>query len=160
VESGALVNRRNRRAGNARVRHLPVVHRSCGKCDACCEALGVPELDKAFQTPCQHSQKPGCRIYANRPESCRLYECLWLQGAFEPEDRPDKSGIVVDVSAENGILGPAGEVIVAREAFDGAYNKAEAQALMRQMPPTFSVYVVLRDGRRIVISAKPVRSSA
>lgn len=37
-----------------------------------------------------------CMIYEGRPESCKSYRCAWLDGHGEKEDRPDKSGVVID----------------------------------------------------------------
>ncbi len=36
----------------------------------------------------------GCRIYSQRPGSCRDYRCLWLEGHLGDEDRPDKLGVI------------------------------------------------------------------
>jgi hypothetical protein len=35
-----------------------------------------------------------CSIYADRPGACRQYTCLWRDGLFDEEDRPDKSGVI------------------------------------------------------------------
>lgn len=77
--------------------------RSCGDCTACCEHLGVDELEKPAGQRCEH-QRPagdarrfgGCRIYDTRPGSCRSYACLWALGVGGREDRPDKSGVICE----------------------------------------------------------------
>lgn len=63
--------------------------RRCGPCTFCCTAAGVPELNKPAGVPCEHITPEGCAIYEDRPESCRDFECAWLQGATPKQARPD-----------------------------------------------------------------------
>lgn len=104
-------------------RRLPVVERSCGSCTACCTIVGVAELEKPPGKPCVHEvPKVGCRIYADRPASCRTYQCLWLLGALDDqEDRPDRLGVVLDAyRLEDGSTGT-----VAWEAEPGGFARAK-----------------------------------
>jgi len=73
--------------------------RDCGKCSACCRLPEVPEINKAADTPCQHlcTKGYGCRIYKNRPRMCADYECCWLMGQGNHSDRPDKSGVLMEL---------------------------------------------------------------
>jgi hypothetical protein len=74
---------------------------SCGTCTLCCKTMKVHELDKAAHVWCQHCRiGKGCEIYETRPESCRIYDCLWLQTQrldrpMAAELRPDRSRVVV-----------------------------------------------------------------
>lgn len=74
--------------------------RSCGPCTACCTVIGVREglgAPKPPGVPCTHlAACGGCSIYKSRPEECRTYACLWLQGMGSIEDRPDLLGVVYD----------------------------------------------------------------
>lgn len=55
--------------------------RSCGTCTLCCKVFGVDPLNKPRNTWCEHCDiGKGCRIYEDRPDECRSFECLWLQG--------------------------------------------------------------------------------
>lgn len=64
--------------------------KSCGDCSLCCKLLGIEELSKKPNTWCDHA-RPGCKIYATRPHSCQVFECLWLQSPNAPDEhRPDK----------------------------------------------------------------------
>jgi hypothetical protein len=78
----------------------------CGSCTLCCKLLGIPELDKPQDLWCKHcAVGTGCRIYENRPASCRNFECLWLQSQKEakplpPALRPDKSKMVLTFSQD------------------------------------------------------------
>lgn len=65
--------------GEAMILPLPIAEeRSCGSCTVCCTVLGVRELAKPMRTPCAHDSGKDCRIYAERPQSCRDFSCLWL----------------------------------------------------------------------------------
>ena len=74
---------------------------SCDGCTACCKVLKIRELEKPGNTWCQHCRiGEGCGAYETRPESCRIYECIWLQSQREarplpPELRPDRSKVVI-----------------------------------------------------------------
>ena len=77
---------------------------SCDGCTACCKVMEIRELNKPGNTWCQHCKiGVGCGIYDTRPESCRVYECVWLQtqrgGKPLPlELRPDNSRVVIGVA--------------------------------------------------------------
>jgi len=70
--------------------------RSCGQCNECCTALGVPEIQKTTFHTCSHVVEHKCDIYANRPEVCRIYKCAWLQDVLPGPERPDRVGVVID----------------------------------------------------------------
>ena len=67
----------------------------CGECTVCCTLSVVEELDKkAFET-CNHCiLKKGCGIYNKRPKVCKDFECAYLQGGKNIEQRPDKCGVM------------------------------------------------------------------
>jgi hypothetical protein len=75
----------------------------CDGCTMCCKIMGVTELEKPRDTNCKFCAKGrGCTIYSNRPESCKNFECLWLQSqspdvpyTFGPELRPDRCRVVM-----------------------------------------------------------------
>src|SRR3954464_11587648 len=83
------------RAGRAR--EAPVAERTCGACTACCRVLGVVELGKPEGVPCRHiAPAGGCRIYARRPESCRVWSCAWRLGGLSEDWSPLACGMVVE----------------------------------------------------------------
>jgi hypothetical protein len=77
---------------------------SCDGCTACCKILKIRELNKPANTWCAHCNiGVGCGIYDARPESCRAYECVWLQSQrggkpLPLELRPDSSRVVIGVA--------------------------------------------------------------
>ena len=103
--------------------------RSCGSCRGCCKPFVVPEVGKydamwcPKSTPCN-----GCSIYATRPEACKKFACIWLNGLGEESDRPDILGVVMDV--EDFHLGVR-EVAILHlwEIEAGAMNKPRIQQI-------------------------------
>lgn len=73
----------------------------CESCTLCCKYMRVDELEKSEHVWCKHCNiGNGCEIYDGRPESCRVYECVWLktQSTENPmplEFRPDNSRVVI-----------------------------------------------------------------
>jgi hypothetical protein len=41
---------------------------------------------------CSHQCSEGCDIYPSRPDDCRAFECLWLQGSIDW--KPSDTGMV------------------------------------------------------------------
>lgn len=117
--------------------------RSCGTCSLCCTLLRVDELSKAAGRDCVHQQRPrdggsggdaGCGIYASRPPICRGYRCLWLQGGLEDDERPDRTGGIVDLESRGtGVMLRIQEV--RRGAFDASPSlRAIADRYRDEMP--------------------------
>ena len=63
----------------------------------CCTALEIPELKKPAGPACPNCiLSGGCTIYADRPQVCRDFECLWLNSRELPVNmRPDKIGTIL-----------------------------------------------------------------
>ncbi len=95
--------------------------RVCGGCSLCCTVLRVDELGKLGGEPCVHLRRAGdgCSIHPTRPGICRAYRCLWLRGALEDDDRPDRLGAVLDVANDGG-----GPYLAIREARAGAFDRS------------------------------------
>jgi hypothetical protein len=69
----------------------------CGECRACCTALGVQELSRGNYERCEHICEAGCAIYAERPDSCRIFSCWWKLGEMGDERRrPDRLGVILE----------------------------------------------------------------
>lgn len=74
-----------------------VANKPCGECYACCIHLGVVELHKHGGQTCKHLTGAGaadkrCGIYAQRPNACAKYVCLYAAGLMPY--RPDVCGIL------------------------------------------------------------------
>lgn len=109
--------------------------------------MGVQELSKAPNEPCEHDKGRSCGIYGTRPAGCRSFNCLWRFGLLDPEDRPDKSGVVFDMTEPSGQLGSA---LVARPAWPGALDAA-GPIFDRLAQEGHLVILVYPEGRRSLI---------
>lgn len=77
----------------------------CGSCTVCCHVAEVKE--GIVQKPaCQNCpfQDRGCKLFGQpqRPQVCQDFQCSWLRGYGDKNDRPDKSGVMVSVNHFNG----------------------------------------------------------
>lgn len=87
--------------------------RTCGSCTVCCTLQGIKEgmPDGEPKLPgirCQYlcgkrkNRTTPCKAYADRPEECASYACMWLVGYGEPKDRPDRLGIMFETHEDQG----------------------------------------------------------
>jgi hypothetical protein len=115
----------------------------------------VDDLAKLGGTPCRELRSapaaPGCGIHTTRPGVCRAYRCLWLTGAFEDDDRPDRLGAILDVATEAGVTR-----LRVHEARPGAY---EASERLREIVAGYRAAMPVRisDVSRAADAAAPVR---
>lgn len=79
-----------------RARRL-AAERACDECQLCCEVMSIPELRKPPRERCSNQCSFGCAIYKARPTSCADFMCLWRQGWGTSADRPDRTGLVVEM---------------------------------------------------------------
>ena len=123
-------------------------NRGCGSCSACCTVIGVHELEKGTYETCEHLCEAGCGIYAERPQSCRTFECQWLRGALEvdgsidTEMRPDASGVIFDYHPHTAF----GEVFTAWEVEPGASASGHARSTTKGLDERSLVIIMTRDG--------------
>ena len=87
--------------------------RACGACQLCCKLMPIEETKKEAGVRCSHQRhRKGCAIYADRPDSCRWWSCVWLLSPELPDlRRPDVAGYVIDPTADFMTLqgGPTGD---------------------------------------------------
>ncbi|MEO0514125.1 MAG: hypothetical protein AAF086_02370 [Planctomycetota bacterium] len=63
----------------------------------------IEELAKPAFSTCAHDCGGGCDSYATRPQSCRDFRCLWLDGHLEESDRPDKLGVIFTTTHDDQV---------------------------------------------------------
>lgn len=86
------------------------LERRCGDCSLCCTYLSVRRSDnksnwKESWKHCKNCSGHKCIIYEKRPDSCRNFECLWLQSSDVPKRfRPDRVRAVLATSAEGNAI--------------------------------------------------------
>ena len=79
----------------------------CGNCTVCCKDLNIPETNSKEGEICQHCDWGiGCKIYSERPEACKVFECCWKQMQHAHIDlRPDKCGVCFEKYSDKVIVG-------------------------------------------------------
>jgi hypothetical protein len=70
--------------------------KSCGSCTECCRMMAVPELYKPAWTLCSNcAVGAGCKVYPDRPQSCRDFNCGWLMAPYMgPDLKPSQCHVV------------------------------------------------------------------
>ena len=126
------------RLGPDAQRESRAAKRQCGSCSLCCTVLRVDELAKPAGQDCVHQRgTSGCGIHETRPPVCRGYACLWLQGGLEDDERPDRTGGVVDLEPRG-----ASVVLSIRETRPGAFDASPAlQAIAERFRVSMPVRV-------------------
>jgi uncharacterized protein len=120
---------------------MSVEENACGTCTMCCKVMEIPELKKPRGRWCAHCEAgSGCTVYADRPDRCRDFKCVWLMAreagnAMPDAMRPDRSKVVLSWTMpgrvkEPGILAhvdpgfpKAAERGLVKRYLDGAYER-------------------------------------
>lgn len=149
--------------------------RECGPCYGCCKVYsieGLPEYEalKPSGEVCKHvtdNENARCGIYASRPNTCRVYKCLWMRDGDSPkrlfyaDERPDKVGIVFDLTdidhpASKAVKRP---IMVARPLREGVFEEEGAKRLIRRMMGMQQVVVLLHGPKDYEFMAADVRDA-
>jgi len=104
------LNRRARRAvrkANLDIMKKSSSGRSCGTCTLCCTLFAIDELAKPEGQTCRNLRPErgdhACSRYPTRPRVCVEFYCLWRQGEFTEQSRPDKIGAAFLAMSQNGM---------------------------------------------------------
>ena len=123
--------------------------RQCGDCSLCCKVLGIPELDKPKDEWCPNfAAGTGCRIYADRPPSCRDFVCRWLADpAMGPEWKPSVCKMVLDAKPRLLVVhvDPAASKPWRAEPYFSVLKRLAAQGLTR------GTLVMVMERRRTIV---------
>ena len=123
--------------------------RECGDCIVCCVYLkiNVPELQKEGMRHCPYVQADepeipgkqvcyngeGCMIYGKHPPVCKGYNCAWLKGHGEEEDRPDRCGVLMDN------LKGVQNAVECKPIWDGAAEQPAGQKAIERVSESMGV---------------------
>jgi hypothetical protein len=101
--------------------------------------MAVPELYKPAWTACSNCiAGAGCKIYPDRPQSCRDFVCGWLMAPYlGPELRPDLCHVV--------LFQPDAHTIVAScdPQWPDAWRAPQVMPTLHQIARSFADRVVL-----------------
>lgn len=79
----------------------------CGSCTLCCKLLNIIEVNSKSGKYCQYcNPNVGCNIYFKHPQSCKTFNCVWMQMKKVHMDlRPDKCHVVFEKINNSLIVG-------------------------------------------------------
>jgi hypothetical protein len=124
--------------------------RQCGDCSLCCKVLRIAELDKPKDSWCPNFEHHvGCRIYADRPPSCRTFMCRWLvDPSMGPEWKPSVCKMVLDAKPNLVIVhvDPAAGKPWRAEPYSSVLKRLAAQGIEKGV-----MVMVIEHHRTIVI---------
>src|SRR5262245_40783104 len=126
----------------------------CGGCTLCCKLMGIPELEKKPGKWCTHcAVGQGCKIYADRPESCRVFDCMYRLGppGTDIKLRPDKCKVVIAPTTNPMIISAHVD-----PGYPDAWKKEPVHSLLKRFaasglmvvigPPNSLEKIVLKKG--------------
>jgi len=119
--------------------------RVCGECQECCITMGVPSIDKPANKKCEHQCLEGCGVYDKRPDECRIFSCMWRQGFFPEDCRPDKMRVMLYV--DDGTRIQEG-LIVAHELTNPVLTEDQEQGFYDSIGQKIPLYVIKSGGGR------------
>lgn len=105
-------------------------NRTCGNCTLCCKIVSVLELEKPTMTWCEHCDiGRGCKIYDQKPESCRTFNCMWLLNTWMEESlRPDRCKVVFETCYGTKVI-----LALLNEGNDDAHLKQPVAGLIEHI---------------------------
>ena len=119
--------------------------KACGDCGLCCKIMGVTALAKPAGRWCRHFGKAtGCAIYGERPDDCRVFNCLWLlTDALGPEWKPTVAGFVLHSEAGGTRL-----IVECDPARPHDWRRAPYEAALRRWSEAPGMEVLVLAGAR------------
>jgi len=139
---------------------LPIIaqQRTCGTCTACCVTHSVYEFRKRTSVSCKHICASGCRIYEDRPQSCREFVCLWLKGSIQGDEalRPDKLGLVFEILPTKMASGLIAHLLCVYEVWPGSSREPAGQDLIDKLGRQYKLLIHDFDGRKRFWDGDPV----
>ena len=117
--------------------------RTCGDCTLCCKLMGVSAINKPVNKWCQYCEIGiGCKIYPERPEPCKEFDCMWLVSVGLPEFmKPSKSHVVL-IASTTGIPALCAKV---DPSYPAAWKQRDVLKVLSILSQSLPVVVSLRD---------------
>lgn len=150
--------------------------RPCGSCSLCCKLVPVDDPTTIGEKPagewCSHCTKPGCAIYATRPEPCAAWSCTWVLDPVlskVPDLEPRKCHVVIDPVCDEVVLNPrdGGDPIVLTvvqfwcdPAYPGAWRAPVVRKAMEYYAKRFQAPTLIRLNNRSGFLIRPPSISA
>ena len=136
--------------------------RSCGSCSMCCypPSFEVGEWEKPENQWCRHCSGHSCNIYAERPDLCREFECMWLMcNSLADHWYPKKSKIIVTSSEKDGetrLVCAVHDKYPLRWRDEPYYSDIKSWAVHGLQADTWITEVVVRDQLFVILPDKDI----
>lgn len=123
--------------------------------------MSVAAIDTPVGIRCPHQASPGCDIYADRPQACRDFYCMWVRdvrGLFEDDHRPDRLGVIFTASKPDD---HGRQVIYAHEMVPDAAGNDDARRVIRMLTRFATVHVLpapipIPDVTPLTLAGRPI----
>lgn len=130
--------------------------RTCDGCDLCCTAMAVHSLNKPPGERCRHlCGAPGksCSIYADRPDDCAEFICLWRGSDHHLPDGlfPAKAGFV----AALGDIEQVPPVLTIHPDPDRPQAWVDHLDTLKALAAKFNCIVVVGSGAKACLALAP-----
>lgn len=122
-----------------------MIDRECVECITCCIVTEISYNDfyKAPDIKCKYLNDAcdGCSVYGTdkKPPNCTNYNCAWLKGFGDINDRPDLNNVMLSIDRFNG-----GVWIFVMETKKGAYLTS-GKNIITEVANKFNYPVIVVD---------------
>lgn len=126
----------------------------CGDCHACCIHLPIPAGEVCLNAKppgvmCPHLGERGCLDYAERPATCRQFQCVWLTEPSWPLAwRPEESGLLcLRENVDNGV-----SAALVYEIAPAALDRSTTEPILARLTESTAVVAIvnLQKQRRLL----------
>lgn len=124
----------------------------CGDCTLCCKLCEIEEVDSLANEWCKYCDPKGCMIYEVRPESCRIFKCVWRQMENAHVDlRPDISKVMWEKVFDDVLCGHVHP--------DYEINKLVQRQISAFLKEGLSVVVKRKKTRPVIFKAESANAN-
>ena len=127
----------------------------------CCKTMSVWEIDKPNNVWCKHVRNhTSCAIYETRPNSCRIFNCLWLRGVGPEALRPDRSRVVmVEAADSNAPDGPKGFAAILDPTRPLAWQEPGMRSFLEMVRDRYgAIGMALGNRKRVFRAGEPLQT--
>lgn len=122
--------------------------------------MSVREIEKPNGVWCKHVQgNRSCAIYETRPNSCRIFDCLWLRGVGTDAMRPDKSRVILVEAEDASGDGPKGVAAVLDPTRPLAWQEPGMRAFLESIRDRYgAIGMALGPKKRVFRAGQPLQT--
>ena len=119
--------------------------RKCNDCTVCCTVTRVPEFKKPEYVLCDYCCGHSCTIYEKRPQSCKDFECAWLQGDMSDDMRPNISHVMIEILPDIPVV-----LALPEKGFEYTWRTPENIKALKEAYQDKGITVLASDGNAML----------